>query len=117
MAAADAEIFRSIRLEALERHPEAFAASIEEEGAQDLSFFVDTLERNAVFGGYQQSTLLGTAGFYRHTRTKLSHKGVLWGMYVRDAARGSGLGRALLQCVEDHAGAYRDDLPECCHGK
>jgi len=34
---------------------------------------------------------------------KLRHKGVLWGMYVRPAARGTGLAPALVARVLDHA--------------
>jgi ribosomal protein S18 acetylase RimI-like enzyme len=34
---------------------------------------------------------------------KLRHKGVLWGMYVRPEARGTGLAAALVQQVVAHA--------------
>jgi ribosomal protein S18 acetylase RimI-like enzyme len=34
---------------------------------------------------------------------KRAHKGTLWGMYVRPVARGSGLARALVEAVLDHA--------------
>jgi ribosomal protein S18 acetylase RimI-like enzyme len=36
---------------------------------------------------------------------KKRHKGVLWGVYVREAARGRGLGRAVVTRVIEHARA------------
>ena len=41
-------------------------------------------------------------GFAR-LQGKESHKGLLWGMYVRDAARGSGAADALVGAVIGHA--------------
>ena len=37
---------------------------------------------------------------------KKRHKGLLWGVYVREAARGHGLGRALVLAVIEHARAH-----------
>ena len=34
---------------------------------------------------------------------KRAHKAVLWGMYVRRTARGTGLARGLVEAVIDHA--------------
>jgi ribosomal protein S18 acetylase RimI-like enzyme len=46
---------------------------------------------------------MGVAGFCQHEGTKMSHKGILWGMYVRPEARGSGLATALVETVLEHA--------------
>ena len=37
---------------------------------------------------------------------KKRHKGLLWGVYVREAARGRGLGRAVVARVIEHARAH-----------
>ena len=99
----DAAVFRDIRLEGLKRHPEAFAASFEAEMAKDLAWFADRLTRNAVFGAFHEGSLQGIAGFHAQRQEKMKHKGVLWGLYLREAARGSGLAQTLVEAVEAHA--------------
>ena len=87
---ADAAGFQTIRLEGLERHPTAFGASHAQEADEKLTFFANRLENSAVFGGFDGASLDGIAGFHAHGLGKESHKGVLYGMYVRDRARGTG---------------------------
>jgi GNAT superfamily N-acetyltransferase len=99
----EAEVYREIRLEALRLHPEAFVSSHDEEAARPLAFFSGRLTDNAVFGGFRGEALLGVAGFMPESGAKRAHKGHLWGMYVRAAARGTGLARALVEAVVDHA--------------
>lgn len=99
----DVAAFRDIRLEGLRRHPEAFAASFEAELTEDLAWFADSLARNAVFGAFHEGALQGVAGFHPQRHEKMKHKGVLWGLYLREAARGSGLAQALIEAVEAHA--------------
>lgn len=99
----EAEAFRTIRLEALERNPEAFGSSLEAEMAEPLEWFAERLQRSAVFGAFRHSDLVGIAGFYALTAAKVRHKGVLWGMYVRPSGRGSRAGRILVEKVIEHA--------------
>jgi RimJ/RimL family protein N-acetyltransferase len=99
----EAATWRAIRLEALRLHPEAFASSFEHEAAQPLAFFAERLADGTIFGGFRDQELLGTVGFMIQAGVKREHKGMLWGMYVRHAARGTGLARSLVQAVLDHA--------------
>lgn len=103
LAKADAEAFRSVRLEGLETYPQAFGASFANEASQDLNFFMERLERDAMFGGFEGSELLGVAGFFSHKTEKTGHKGALYGMYVRQKARERGLALALVRAVLSHA--------------
>jgi RimJ/RimL family protein N-acetyltransferase len=96
-------LYRDIRLEALRLHPEAFGASFEDELARPLAFFEQRLAGNTIFGGFRGQEILGTAGFMSGIGAKRVHKAILWGMYVRQAARGTGLARALVEAVLDHA--------------
>lgn len=102
----DAEAFHALRLEGLARHPCAFAASPEEECGHSLAEVAARLERAPVFGAFDGTRLVGVAGFAIPARAKKRHKGVLWGVYVREGARGRGLGRALVQAVIEHARAH-----------
>ena len=99
----DAVLYRDIRLEALQRNPEAFGSTFEWEDAQPLSWFEASLGRAAIFGGFVEGTLAGMAGFAAQESSKRAHKALLWGMYVRAAARNTGLGKRLVTAVLDHA--------------
>ena len=99
----DADGFRALRLEALERHPCAFAAAHDEEVGQSAAEVAERLARQAVFGGFVDGALIGVAGFATPALAKKMHKGVLWGVYVRAGRRGRGLGRALVAQVIGHA--------------
>jgi ribosomal protein S18 acetylase RimI-like enzyme len=99
----EAGLFRSIRLEALATSPEAFATTLAKQAADPLAHFAQTLTEAAVFGAFLDSEITGMAGLYREQGERKQHRGVLWGMYVRPAAQGRGLGRALLRAVLAHA--------------
>jgi len=100
---ADAALYREIRLAALRCDPEAFGSTFETENAQPLASFAARLGSSAVFGAFEGCELLGTAGFAVREGVKESHKGLLWGMYVRPDARKAGVGRRLVEAVIDFA--------------
>ena len=105
----DASTFRDLRLEALASAPEAFGASYEEEASLPLETIQTRLSSsgpNAVFGAFAGGNLVGVAGFAVHERVKASHKGVMWGVFVRPEWRGHSIGRALVQRVTDHASRH-----------
>lgn len=107
----DAAAFRSLRLDGLSRHPEAFGASWETEAEQPLAWFTATLEKHAVFGAWGgDDDLVGAAGLYIPDSPKLRHKATLWGVFVRPDARGGGIGTALIASVVDHAATCVEDV-------
>lgn len=105
LTAAHAAAYRDIRLEALRAHPEAFAASFEEAAARPPDWFAARLETAAVWAGWHggDPRPAGLAGLFVGEAAKMRHKGVLWGMYVRPEARGSGLAMAIVERVLGHA--------------
>jgi ribosomal protein S18 acetylase RimI-like enzyme len=102
----DAAAFQALRLEGLANDPCAFAASHEEEAGNSLIEVAARLERQPVFGAVAEGVLLAVAGFSVPEAAKKRHKGLLWGVYVREAARGRGLGRAVVARVIEHARAH-----------
>ena len=104
LGTSDAGSYRELRLEGLKTNPEAFGASLDDEAGKPLPWFEDRLENNIVFGGYTSgATLDGVVGLRVPTAAKLSHKGMLWGMFVRPNARGIGLAKNLAEHVIEHA--------------
>ncbi|SAK91293.1 acetyltransferase [Caballeronia arationis] len=101
---ADVAAYRDIRLEGLRLHPDGFGASWDDETIQPLAWFEARIADHAVFGGWLgDGTLAGIAGLLVPAGAKLRHKGTLWGMYVRPAARGTGMAAAIVERVLDHA--------------
>lgn len=99
----DVSAYRDIRLEALRDSPEAFGSSFEAEDAQPERWFADRLGSTTVLGAFSGPMLVGIAGFAVQQGQKRAHKGMLWGMYVRPAARKSGVGQRLIEAILDLA--------------
>lgn len=112
LGSADAADYRALRLEGLRHNPGSFSSSWDEESIRPLDDFAARLERNFIFGARQTgtATLQGVAGFYVREQIKARHKGVLFGMYVRPDARGSGIGRALVARVIDCAATLVEEI-------
>ena len=98
----DAGDWRRLRLEALQGDPEAFSSSVEELevlALEDVRRRLSAGGDSFVMGAFDESKLLGMAGFHRESGPKLRHKGRIWGVYLTPAKRGSGIGRAMLEAL------------------
>lgn len=97
----DAEAFWHLRLEMLRNDSPSFADSAEEhenttvEAARTRLAAIDP-GRDFVVGLFEDGKLAGTAGFFRRSNKKESHKGHIWGVYVSPKLRGKGAGKALM---------------------
>lgn len=103
LAPSEGAAFREIRLEALRLNPEALRSTFEAEKVRPLEHFSERVASCPVFAAFRDAEIVGTAGFLLRGGAKQAHKGYLWGMYVRQGARSTGVGRKLLEAVVDHA--------------
>lgn len=96
---ADAEAYRSIRLEALRDSPTSFAASYEEERKQTADKYKTRfapLSNTFTFGAFEDHQLVGVITLVREKLLKLSHRTTIVAMYTKPEKRGYGVGKALL---------------------
>lgn len=104
----DAHDYRSMMLEAYERHPDAFTSSVAERSSLPMSWWEQRLKddpkaNDLVLGAFQGSRLAGVAGLSFESREKARHKAHLFGMYVPHSMRKGGIGKALVLAVLEHA--------------
>lgn len=106
----DAEAFRALRLEALHRHPEAFGSSHAEESLRPVASFADRIAGGYIAGGFVDGQLDAMAGLLIPTQAKSRHKGMLWGVYVRENRRGGGLADAVMTTLLAHAAEHVEQI-------
>lgn len=102
----DVSAYRDFRLRALREHPEAFAASYEEEQhrpREEIALGLVPGSEHVTLGAFHEGELAGIATIVRSARSKLRHKATITSMYVAPQARGLGIGRVLLQEVTEIA--------------
>jgi RimJ/RimL family protein N-acetyltransferase len=99
---ADAPSFAALRREGFERHPLLFRVALEDEASLTPEAVAAQLRRDFVVGCFTHE-LVAIAGFSRFSGAKLRHKGLLWGMYVRESVRGLHLADAMIARILDRA--------------
>ena len=112
----EAPIWRALRLEAMRAYPSAFSASPDDWERLPMEEVAGRIPApggdDVLLGVYLDGELMGCAGFLREKGAKENHKGYLWGVYLRPALQGRGLGERLTQAVIDWA-RPRVDLLRC----
>jgi len=111
----DAAAWQAVRLRALQEHPEAFGSSYEDERDHPLDLLAERIQATPdgfTLGVWQEETLVGIAGLHRSPRVKTRHRAGIGGMYIAPAARGQGIGKALMQALIDRAAtiAYLEEI-------
>lgn len=98
----DLTAFKALRLEALQRHPEAFGTSYAEQVTRPDEFWLERIQQGlgglsgAIYVADSESELSGMVGIRRNDSTKRQHSAMIWGVYLRPRLRGQGVGDALL---------------------
>jgi RimJ/RimL family protein N-acetyltransferase len=105
LTSADVARFREARLEGLRSDPIGFRYSEAEDAAIASDVWAARLDRDFVIAALrdESDTIAGVGGYSRFAGDKLSHKGLIWGMFVRSEARGSGAADAIMEALVAHA--------------
>ncbi|MEH1859919.1 MAG: GNAT family N-acetyltransferase [Nostoc sp.] len=104
----DAEDYRQIRLEALEKNPDSFGTTYQEEVIKTIEQFRDRIpvdNNNFILGCFEDKNLIGIVAFHQESRIKLQHKAYISSMYVQQEYRGKGIGKILLNELIERAKA------------
>jgi ribosomal protein S18 acetylase RimI-like enzyme len=99
---ADTADLIALRREALHLEPLAFAASPADDVAlvpESVRGFLNQPDVQAVFGCFDDRTLVGMIGVFKLAKAKQQHKATIWGLYVQPRARRRGLARSLLNAA------------------
>lgn len=98
----DLSAYRALWAEALTKAPESFLFSAEEVRALPNKAVEQALQTNLMLGAYDDATrLVGFVTARRGAPKRMRHMADVGPLYVKDSARGSGLGRLLMQAVLD----------------
>jgi RimJ/RimL family protein N-acetyltransferase len=101
----DAQAFSVVRLEALQKEPDAFGAVYEDEFKRSPGEWQERLvssNEKGFFGAFSEEELVGTIGYFRQKGTKVRHKVLIVSMYVRKSHRGTGMAAGLMHAALNH---------------
>ena len=100
-------------LQAYELAADAFTSTAAERAAEPEAFWVQRIAApsglSEALGAFEGDELIGTVALEYSSKPKTRHKALVIGMYATPAARGQGVGRALLDGAIAQARA-REDL-------
>ncbi|WP_426054143.1 GNAT family N-acetyltransferase [Janthinobacterium sp. PSPC2-1] len=101
---ADTAAFCALRLRAILDSPTSFSSSREDELARTPEEHAQRIAGGPLhkaFGAFDGERLVGFAGLRRDPMRQLSHKALLWGVFVDAPQRGKGVARRLVNaCIE-----------------
>ncbi len=103
LGAGDADAYRTIRLEALKKFPQAYGATYAQTLKQPIGAFTQTLEQANLFGAFVNGNLCGIICFVPCEGAQDNHIGHLYQMYVQQQMQGQGIGLALIEHLFEYA--------------
>jgi ribosomal protein S18 acetylase RimI-like enzyme len=106
LTCADIDAFMALRTIGLNEEPECFRVTAADDAALGRDYWCKRVDTDVVLGVMDDETLIGIGGLTRFLGEKLCHKGLIWGMYIAQEARGGQASHLLLEGLLDHARGY-----------
>ncbi|MFC7372879.1 GNAT family N-acetyltransferase [Fictibacillus iocasae] len=96
----DAAAFRKVRLEALEKYPDSFLVTKEQQESmteeQQRQRFRNHQQGQFIAGAFSGDELVGMMGVMQEMREKIKHKAALVAVYMSEKYQGAGIAGKLL---------------------
>lgn len=105
LTAADALAFRTIRLEALKLHPDAYGSTLAQWENLPQSAYIKRIEDGVLFGLFTENGLEGTLAYDRENGLNARHRAGIHAVYIRKKLRGRGGLEMLLRAAVERARA------------
>ena len=96
---ADVDVYRTIRLSALQNEPDAFGSTYAIDFAKPIEEHHQRLTSSIVLGAFDREQIVGMIGLKVEDGPKDAHKAFVWGFYVAPASRSSGVGTDLMSAL------------------
>ena len=94
---------KEIRLEALQKSPDSFLASFEEESQSPDTIWIEKLENFTHFGYFFNEKIIAFCQLSFEKAKKILHTATLSSMFVSYERRGEGIGLELVNYVKNYA--------------
>jgi RimJ/RimL family protein N-acetyltransferase len=107
----DAPLYRALRLQGLQAHPEVFGADYATSAARPIEHWQERMRSGAgtaegvTYVADAAGELVGMTTLVRNDMLKTRHAGSIFGVYTHPAWRGTGVADALLEACADYARA------------
>lgn len=91
--------YKSLRLLSLSQSPHSFENSVQDESSltdEEWIRRVTPSEDAFIIGAFDDSAIVGIAGFARACKGKIRHKSYVWGVFVEPEYRSNGVAKELL---------------------
>jgi RimJ/RimL family protein N-acetyltransferase len=108
---ADADRFKTMRVDAAKESPASVKPTPEEELERSIDDFKKKLRwdsHNIILGAFDGDQLVGIAGLRREPGKKTHHTAILWGIYVTPQYRVRGMAKRLVKAILDIAGGIAE---------
>lgn len=103
LGAEDFEDYHQIRIEGFEQQEREFRFSSQDEIKLPKNVVIERLKSDFIVGSYYDGHIVGIAGITRFVGSKLKHRALLWGMYVRPQYRGKNVANAIISSLINHS--------------
>lgn len=99
----DYESYHKLRIEGATLQENEFRYSAQDEIKLSKQNTIERLNSDFVIGAYHADSLIGIGGISQFSGSKINHRALLWGMYVRKENRGTDAANQIIDSLINHS--------------